>query len=363
MRIRTTLTLAALLAACGNANPPPDDSIDGDATAGGEAACNLAETPIATYRLPELPEGFDLLEPTHREPWDQAMAVLQATAPAPPENADAAAIQEWAQGPFTEYIEQERTAMLSAEQALNGLSEQPEPVRVVASTLVGLMYMHMAGEISRTPIPSEVSEDAEGSAMYLSAIRAGVQPLLDVAADRAEYCVYAASTQPDALHRWRVYCYAMIGHTVVAEHRVSSLIREAEHMSHTPEYLERRWGTPTPGARVSPGLARVEGNLEAEQVTAFLEAHQRPLVACYQRGLAEDDDLHGQVVMSFEVQSSGAVQNVTTTVSTVGVEAVSTCLQGAVGDLTFPAPSEGAARVFVALDLRVIPVAAEDDAS
>lgn len=352
------------LGACGGGVATGDGSMELDETSGGEAGeCRLAETPVGTYRLPELPEEFDLLEPAHREAWDMAQAVLEREAPEAPTEPTVEAVQAYASGPFSTFVSEYNEAMAQAEARLNTLAEGPEGVRVVSSTLVGLMYYHLALEMLEAPVPTEVAENPETRALYLSAIREGVQPLVDTAADRAEYCVYAASQQPEALHRWRVYCFSMIGHTVVQEHRVVSLLRAADVEARSPEYITRRYGEPTPGARVAPGTPTVEGELAPDAVAAFINAHQRPLLACYQRGLADDEGLHGQVVLAFGVGADGATSDVQVTVSTIEVAVVTECIVSAVDAFTFPAPESGEARVFVALDLRVTSTTDEESAA
>ena len=354
--------LAALtLIACGGTTPSDDDA-DFAETAGGEAAaCRLTETPIAAYRLPVLPTHYDLLEPSHREPWDLVQAVLEQSAPAAPSGDEATeeAIQSYANGPYTAFLGAHREALVNAETALNGLADENPDVRVVASTLVALMYYHMAVEMLAAPVPPSVSEDPALTSSYLAAIQHGVQPILDTATDRAEYCVYVASSVPE-LHRWRVYCYALIGHTVMQAHHVISMIREAEHESRTTEYLVRRWGAPRAGTSLG-AHATVEGGLTGHAVSSYVHAHETPLLACYHRALDEDETLHGQVVLGFDIGADGAVSNVESTVSTLGRDDVSACLTRAVGEFSFPAPTEGAAtHASVAIDLRVIPVSSEE---
>jgi len=361
---RVFLGLAALaLIGCGGGDTNTGDDFDGDETAGGELLedqCRLAETPIATYRLPVLPDGFDLLEPHHREPFDLAQAVLGQSAPEPPENPTDEDIQQWAEGPYTEFLSQHREALLEAETALNALSTEDPDVRVVASTLVALMYYHLAVEMLRAPTPPSIQEDPALAGAYYDAIAHGVQPVLHNASDRAEYCVYT-SAQAEELHRWRVYCFSLIGHTVVQAHHVHSLVRELEAQANSTEYIVRRWGAPRPGTSLGTH-AHVEGGLTNTEVASFVHAHQTPLLACYHRALDERPNLHGQVVLSFDIGADGAVTDVQTTVSTVGDD-VAQCLSTAFGEFDFPDPHESdSARAQVAIDLRVIPVSNEEHA-
>lgn len=355
---RTIWGIAALaLVACGGGTTA-EEGIDGDETAGGEEpACVLAQTPIAGYRLPLLPQAFDLLEETHRGPYDAAQAVLEQTRPELSGEATDESVQAYYDGPYTEFLTSHREALVQAETSLNELAAQSEAVRVVASTLVALMYYHLAAEMMSAPLPPRVTSDPQLTATYLSAIEHGVRPILDTVTDRAEYCVQVAATAPELDH-WRVYCFAMIGHAVMQTHRIHSLIHTAEEQAQATDYIVRRWGAPRPGTSLG-AHAQVEGALHDDDVAHYVVAHQTPILACYHRALDQNERLHGQIVVSFDIGADGATSNVTETVSTLGNAELSTCIRNVFDEFELPAPSEGTARAAVAIDLRVIPVPSE----
>ncbi|MCA9605092.1 MAG: AgmX/PglI C-terminal domain-containing protein [Myxococcales bacterium] len=351
--------MAALgVVACGGGTTT-EEGFDGEETAGGEEpACVLAETPIADYRLPVLPAGYDLLEDRHRAPFEAAQEVLTQTAPEMSGEATDASVQAYYDGPYTEFLATHREALVAAETALNELSDETEDVRVVASTVVALMYYHLADEMMSGPLPPRVAADPALAATYLAAIEHGVAPLLDTVTDRAEYCVQVAATSAE-LDRWRIYCFAMIGHAVMQAHRIHSLIHAAEEESQATDYVVRRWGAPRAGTSLG-AHAQVEGALHDDEVAHYVVAHETPLLACYHRALEQNERLHGQIVVSFDIASDGATSNVAETVSTLGDADLSACIRNVVDGFTFPAPSEGTAHASVALDLRVIPVPNEE---
>lgn len=348
--------LAALaLVACGDTN---EDGFDGEETAGGEAECRLSETPIAGYRLPVLPAGFDLLEERHRAPYEAAQAVLAQSAPPLEGEPTLEASQAYFEGPYRDFLVAHREALVAAETQLNQLADENEDVRVVASTIVGLMYYHMAAEMLTAPLPPQIAEDPALTAIYLAAIEHGVQPLLDTVTDRAEYCVQVAATVPE-LHSWRVYCFAMIGHAVVQAHRIHSLIHEAEEESQATDYIVRRWGAPRAGTSLGVH-AEADGAIHDDDVVHYVTSHQTPLLACYHRALDSNERLHGQLVVSFDIAADGATSAVTETVSTLGDADLSTCVRNVFTGFRFPPPPEGPGHSAVALDFRVLPIPTEE---
>ncbi|MCB9595159.1 MAG: AgmX/PglI C-terminal domain-containing protein [Sandaracinaceae bacterium] len=355
---KAMLGVAALcLMACGGSGTT-DDGWDGEDTAGGEEpACRLSETPIAGYRLPVLPTGYDLLEPRHREPWDQAQAVLGQSAPELTGEPTDESVQAYFDGPYTQFLSAHREALVQAETSLNELSEDSADVRAVASTVVGLMYYHMAVEMLRAPVPPRVASDPVMTAHYLSAIEQGVQPILQTVTDRAEYCVHVAASVPE-LHRWQVYCFALVGHAVLQAHQVHSMLVEAEEQAQSPEYIVRRWGSPRAGTNLG-AHAQVQGNLNSDDVAHYVTSHQTPLLACYHRALDENEGLHGQLVLEFDIAADGTPGAITETVSTLGNAGLSNCVQTVFGGFHFPAPTEGTAHASVALDMRIIPIPQE----
>lgn len=84
--------------------------------------------------------------------------------------------------------------------------------------------------------------------------------------------------------------------------------------------------------------AVVEGALDKEIVRKVVRQHRREIKYCYEKELAKDPTLKGEVTVQFTISASGEVIAALVTKSTLGNQAVETCMQGKIQRWTFPEP-------------------------
>jgi TonB family protein len=107
------------------------------------------------------------------------------------------------------------------------------------------------------------------------------------------------------------------------------------------------------GPRVAGAETRTTG-LTRASILAVVRAYQAPLRACYQQGLARDPDLAGTVVLRFDVDAGGSVQNLSVSRSTLASPEVAQCVLQIFARIPFPRP-EGRTTVTYPLTFRATP--------
>lgn len=103
--------------------------------------------------------------------------------------------------------------------------------------------------------------------------------------------------------------------------------------------------------RVRIGPPRVRGALSAEVVRRVIQRHVNEVRFCYERALTASPALAGSVEVAFEVEPSGSAASARVTSTTLSDASVESCITGAVGRWTFPAPRGGTVSVDVRFDL------------
>lgn len=103
--------------------------------------------------------------------------------------------------------------------------------------------------------------------------------------------------------------------------------------------------------RVRIGTPRVRGALPAEVVRRVIQRHVNEVRFCYERALTASPALAGSVELAFEVEPSGSAASARVTSTTLSDASVESCITGAVGRWTFPAPRGGSVSVDVRFDL------------
>jgi TonB family protein len=96
-----------------------------------------------------------------------------------------------------------------------------------------------------------------------------------------------------------------------------------------------------PEGRVRSGESDVVGSLPREVIRRVIRRHINEARYCYERELARDPDLAGRVTISFVISPDGSVASADVASSTLGSDAVESCLSTAVRRWAFPAPQGG----------------------
>jgi hypothetical protein len=99
--------------------------------------------------------------------------------------------------------------------------------------------------------------------------------------------------------------------------------------------------------QIQQGNATITGNLNGDIIRRIVRAHVNEVRSCYEQGLTNNPGLHGTVVISFEITTTGEVSSakVDSTELTPNVDAVTSCITKAVNDWKFPRPRGGVVSV------------------
>ena len=100
-------------------------------------------------------------------------------------------------------------------------------------------------------------------------------------------------------------------------------------------------GMPGDPAQASP-RSKSGHHMDRQEVGNVVEGHIEEVRHCYARGLAENPQLHGNIVVRFTVGAGGKVIESAVATSTVAEESVESCVGRAVCRWIFEAPADGA---------------------
>ncbi len=95
---------------------------------------------------------------------------------------------------------------------------------------------------------------------------------------------------------------------------------------------------PTAGTTAPP---TVLGALDKGDIDAGIRAELAAIRGCYQAQLRASPALHGKLVAKFVITAEGTVSSSTTQTSTLGDEAVESCIHEVLMGLAFPEPRGG----------------------
>ncbi len=107
------------------------------------------------------------------------------------------------------------------------------------------------------------------------------------------------------------------------------------------------------GGTVRTGAAEVRGSLSREIIRRVVRRHINEVRFCYENQLTSQPSLSGRISIRFIIGSDGSVQTASVASSSVGDQAVESCIAQAVHRWTFPAPE--AATVVVTYPFMLMP--------
>ena len=93
-----------------------------------------------------------------------------------------------------------------------------------------------------------------------------------------------------------------------------------------------------PGAKVRAGRLTVTGKLPEELVRRFIRRDFPRFIGCYDRGLALNPTVTGDVVVRFTIDARGNVKNAANDASTLPDQGVVECVVKVFSELKFPEP-------------------------
>ena len=178
--MRLTILLSfALLVACSTASTDTEDTTT-ETTAGGEEDVSPPMTLRTTTPVPvPAPEVAreEMSEPMQRL-WTGVEEVVAIRPPDPPAQGNTEALNEWARGPFREWVSNRTEASRAVESVAEEVRTNGVPFEdIVGGALFGYMYEDMAAGARGAPVPNEIADDPELLQIYTDALTESIQPI------------------------------------------------------------------------------------------------------------------------------------------------------------------------------------------
>lgn len=147
------------------------------------------------------------LSPELQALWERVELAVDVRPPDPPDDATEMAVEQWADGPFKDWLLQRRTATDHALQAAFSMRPLPQYERAVASALFGYMYEDMASSIRGAPVPDNIAEDEGLLKIYLDSLTEHLQPFALLSAKAYYACIALFAKDGDvSWWEWVRYC-------------------------------------------------------------------------------------------------------------------------------------------------------------
>ena len=139
--------------------------------------------------------------------WLRVEQAVEVRPPAPPSGGDNAAIKQWAQGPFTQWILARKSATDSALEATYALRVRPRHEKGIGSGLFGYMYEDMINGVRGAPVPDHIAADPGLLKIYTDTLHLYLDEYARLSA-RAYYVCVATFEKLGELRwaNWAHYC-------------------------------------------------------------------------------------------------------------------------------------------------------------
>lgn len=210
--MRSIFILTALsLAACGGSPASPSDRAEPASTAGDETPEAQTERPIRTtipVPVPQPAVAREELSEGLRALWSHVEETVAIRPPDGPEEATVERVNEWAQGPFTEWFGRRRERMRETIASSESVPEDPAHERAVAAALLGYALEDFVAGVRGAPIPESMAQDPELLEAYVAGLDGQMGPLATEAVVHYAYCQRRLRALGDASEwlPWRAYC-------------------------------------------------------------------------------------------------------------------------------------------------------------
>ena len=160
--MRITLSLLALtMIACGGPTAGGTTGDDPAMTAGGERAAPREHAIRTTTPVP-VPQPAvareDLSEPLQTL-WTQIEETVALRPPEAPPEATVEAVNEWAQGPFTVWLDERRGMMRRAIATSEAVPDEPVHERAMAAALLGYSLEDFTADFRGAPVPESIATE------------------------------------------------------------------------------------------------------------------------------------------------------------------------------------------------------------
>ncbi len=122
------------------------------------------------------------------------------------------------------------------------------------------------------------------------------------------------------------------------------------HAPHKLEEFTKNKNISTVVAKINSDTAVVDGSLTKEQVLKVVAAYMGQIQYCYERQFQRQPNLKGNVVITFEIRTSGSAINPVVSKSTMNSPQVEGCLAQVFRRMPFPSVISGITNVTVPLE-------------
>jgi hypothetical protein len=162
-------------------------------------------TPVPVPQ-PAVPR-HELSEPLQAT-WTDIEEVVAIRPPEGPVVPTQEAIETWAAGPFSEWVEERQQATEEVAEVAEGVPEEPIWERALGAALFGYALEDFAADIRSSPVPIRIAEDEELLEVYVQALTEKLHPFAIEAVRNYAICQQRLVTLGDDSPwlPWRAYC-------------------------------------------------------------------------------------------------------------------------------------------------------------
>ncbi|MGB5812785.1 MAG: hypothetical protein WBG86_19785 [Polyangiales bacterium] len=165
-----------------------------------EVVVSPLPVPQPVYPREQLSTDLQLL-------WGRVEDAVAVRPPEPPDGASEEDIEEWAEGPFHDWLVQRSEATNRALSATYGLRTHPLYERGIGTALFGYMYEDLASSIRGAPVPDDIARDPGLLAIYTEALTEHLTPFAELSAKAYYACLALFLKLEDAQWgEWALYC-------------------------------------------------------------------------------------------------------------------------------------------------------------
>lgn len=149
----------------------------------------------------------ELSEPLQRF-WTRIEETVAIRPPDGPAEATSDAVQEWAAGPFAEWVTRRREAMTEAVAITEEVPDEPAHERGIAAALLGYALEDFVSDVRGSPVPADIAADPELLDIYVESLREALRPLAEEAVVTYAFCQQRFLPLGDESEwlPWRAYC-------------------------------------------------------------------------------------------------------------------------------------------------------------
>lgn len=205
------ISMSLSLFACGGSSASTSDDVESRATSGGEDRAARPAPPIRTtipVPVPQPAVAREELSGALQALWTHVEETVAIRPPDGPEAGTEEQVNEWAQGPFVEWIGDRRERMRAAIASSEDVPEDPAHSRAVAAGLLAYALEDFVAGVRGAPVPDSVARDPELLAAYVAGLDEQIGPLATEAVLHYAYCQrrFAALGDESEWLPWRAYC-------------------------------------------------------------------------------------------------------------------------------------------------------------